>query len=309
MKRITVGIASPGDVTDIRDVVPKIFTRWNDSHNRAMLHPKMWEFAVPQMGGHPQSILNKTIIEASDLLVAIFWSKLGTPTPTAPSGTVEEIREFIRLKGPQRAMIYFCTRPLPYDINPVELSRLREFQAEMREQALYSQFDTVDQFEANLYHHLEVRAEEILTNEVILPPQSFANEENKQIGVSTDPQLSSLIDFGSTLDAITTNFKARMDTFQRIDGTGKGSNKYYRLGSHVYSSAASCLDRVIATPTVGISHHEVAVLERIAFRLKRLANQIPDVKADFREYWNDGSAIADDLVTQTNHIQRNTKKN
>ena len=127
MKKITIAIASPGDVSDIRDAVIKVFTRWNDSHNDAMLHPKMWEFAVPQMGGHPQTILNKGIIETSDLLIAIFWSKLGTPTPNAPSGTVEEIREFIRLKGAQRAMIYFCTRALPYDINPVELSRCENF--------------------------------------------------------------------------------------------------------------------------------------------------------------------------------------
>jgi hypothetical protein len=57
-----------------------------------------------------------------------------------------------------------------------------------------------------------------------------------------------------------------------------------------------------------MSHHEVAVLERIAFRLKRLAGQIPDVKADFRKYWNDGSVIADDLVTQANHMRQNNKK-
>ncbi len=29
------------------------------------------------LGDHPQHILNKEIIETSDLLVAIFWSKLG----------------------------------------------------------------------------------------------------------------------------------------------------------------------------------------------------------------------------------------
>lgn len=248
--------------------------------------------------------LNRT----SDLLIAIFWSKLGTPTPTAPSGTVEEIREFIRLKGAQRAMIYFCTRPLPYDVNPVELSRLREFQREMQDQGLHSKFETVDQFETNLFHHLDVRVEEVLTNEIILPKEAFADVEKQKKEICADPQLQNLIDFGSTLDEIATKFKARMDLFQSIGGTGNGSNKYYRLGSHVYSSAATCMDRVIAVSGVGVSQYEVAVLERISFRLKRLARQIPDVDSDFREYWNDGALIADDLVAQAAHMGINTNK-
>ena len=128
MQRVNVAIASPGDVDRERDAILKVFTRWNDAHDHAFLHPVMWEYSsVPTLGDHPQHLLNEQIIERSDLLIAIFWSRLGTPTPTADSGTVEEIREVIKRKGPECVMLYFCKRSLPYDIDPNELARLRKF--------------------------------------------------------------------------------------------------------------------------------------------------------------------------------------
>ena len=95
MKRVTVAIASPGDVQQEREAIPKVFTKWNDDNSDLpSLHPKMWEFATPELGNHPQHILNEKLIDKSDLLVAVLHSRLGTPTPTASSGTVEEFRYF-----------------------------------------------------------------------------------------------------------------------------------------------------------------------------------------------------------------------
>ena len=94
MRRVTIAIASPGDLHSERDAILRVITNWNDKNRQATLTAKMWEFAAPELGAHPQDILNKRIIQESDLLLAMFWSKLGTPTPTAPSGTVQEIREF-----------------------------------------------------------------------------------------------------------------------------------------------------------------------------------------------------------------------
>jgi hypothetical protein len=45
----------------------------------------MGSASAPTLGDHPQTILNSQIIARCQLLVAIFWSKLGTPTPTATS--------------------------------------------------------------------------------------------------------------------------------------------------------------------------------------------------------------------------------
>jgi hypothetical protein len=171
MRRVNVGIASPGDVAAERAAVLRVLSRWNAQlHHNAMLIAVGWELAsVPTLGEHPQKILNKQIIERCQLLVAVFWSKLGTPTPIAPSGTVEEIDEFINLKGPARVMLYFCTRDVPPEfVDQAELSRLRDYKAEMRSRGLYYEYRSLEEFERVLYQHLDAKVAEFLAGR--LPP-------------------------------------------------------------------------------------------------------------------------------------------
>src|SRR5947208_7795331 len=119
---IRIVIASPGDLERERKAIPDLFIRWNRANRGFHLIPAMWETGtVPSYGDHPQHIINEQVVESGDLLVALFWTKIGSPTPSGPSGTIEEIREFIRRKGPKRVMVYFCTRPIdqsPDDIDP-----------------------------------------------------------------------------------------------------------------------------------------------------------------------------------------------
>lgn len=305
MKRVTIAVASPGDLRPEREAVLRVFANWNDNNQQATLTAKMWEFAVPELGGHPQKILNKRLLDSSDLLIAMFWSKLGTPTPTAPSGTVEEIREFIEKKGAQRVMLYFCNRPVPVDIDPTELMRLNAFKEEIRKEGLYQQFASVEEFERNLYPHLDVKVEEVLSNEILLPivPEPD-NKPKSATEVYSDPQLRNPVDFGTSLESISRDFAERMKVFQAVDGIGNGTNKYYRLGSHVYTSAAVCVDRFLLHSAKGMRAQDVAVLERLSTRLKRLASSIPAPGADFRQYWNDGSEIAEALLAHASHVAR-----
>ena len=107
-------IASPGDVAQERFPAQRIVHEWNAIHSRdrgIVLQPVMWEpHSSPAMGDRAQAIINKQILRDADLLVGIFWSRFGTPTGEAASGTVEEIGE--HLKAGRRAMLYFSTAPL-----------------------------------------------------------------------------------------------------------------------------------------------------------------------------------------------------
>jgi hypothetical protein len=61
----------------------------------------MWELdATPQFGLDPQAAVNEQLVDSSDILVAILWTRLGSPTPRSPSGTVEEITRFVDAKKP-----------------------------------------------------------------------------------------------------------------------------------------------------------------------------------------------------------------
>jgi hypothetical protein len=307
MTRVNIAIASPTDVAAERNAIPMIFNRWNDANGDAFLHAVMWESAsVPTLGDHPQHILDKQIIEKSELLIAILWSRLGTPTPTAGSGTVEEIHEFIKHKGAARVMLYFCRRDLPYGTDPAEFARLLEFKEQMRSQGLFREFTTCEEFERELYRHLDVKVREFLNGQ--LPPPSSLDGQTRRVKKADahqqpSPRPHELIDFGTTLEDIANGFSARMEAFARIDSAG--GDKYLNMGACVYLSCAECLDRFLAYSAAGIRDQDRRVIERMSGRLKRLAARPSDyLPPKFDQFWDEGHEIAEGLVGHAAYLRQ-----
>jgi hypothetical protein len=55
-----------------------------------------WEtHAMPQSGMRPQEAVNRQLVSGCDMLVGMFWTKIGASTGVADSGTVEEIDQFV----------------------------------------------------------------------------------------------------------------------------------------------------------------------------------------------------------------------
>lgn len=111
---LNIMIASPSDVAEERQLVRDAIYEWNAIHSKqfgVMLNPVGWETHVaPEMGGRPQEIINKRILEDSDILLGIFWTRLGTETGEYVSGTVEEISRHIASQ--KLTSIYICDRPI-----------------------------------------------------------------------------------------------------------------------------------------------------------------------------------------------------
>lgn len=143
---LEVMIASPSDVTAERGVVRSVLAEWNDlsaKHTGIVLLPVGWEtHAVPQMGGHAQEIINRDVLAPCDLLVAVFWTKLSSPTGAAPSGTVEEINEHVA--SGKMAMLYFSEAPVhPDSIDGEQYRALRTFRKECEAKGLIETFDSL----------------------------------------------------------------------------------------------------------------------------------------------------------------------
>ena len=104
-------IASPGDVAAERAAIPEVIHAWNAEHsldNKVVLLPVGWERdAVPEMGDRPQAIINKQLVESCDVLIGAFWTRIGTHTGVAESGTVERSRSLSR-----RESLCCCISPL-----------------------------------------------------------------------------------------------------------------------------------------------------------------------------------------------------
>jgi len=153
-------IASPNDVENERNTIRETIYEWNTIHtykNKIVLLPVGWEtHSSPEMGNGPQEILNEQILKMSDLLIGVFWTRLGTPTEKAESGTVEEIREHIKAGKP--AMLYFSSQPVqPDSIDPDQYAKLKEFKDECKKRGLYESYDSVADFQEKFRRQLTMK--------------------------------------------------------------------------------------------------------------------------------------------------------
>jgi hypothetical protein len=117
-----VMIASPGDVASQRAIAREVIHEWNAVHSQArgiVLLPVGWEsHSSPEMGKAAQAIINEQVLEKCDLLVGIFWTRIGTPTADYASGSVEETERIIALGKP--VMLYFSSQPVVLDAVDLE---------------------------------------------------------------------------------------------------------------------------------------------------------------------------------------------
>lgn len=154
---IPVMIASPGDVQQEREEVRKAIYSWNDvnSKNTSMiLNPIGWEtHGAPEMGDRAQALINKRLLNDCDLLIAIFWTRIGTPTGGYESGTVEEIERHMAENKP--TMIYFSKKPVDYEkVDRDQYDLLMDKKKEWREKGRIEEFATLEEFKEKLNRQL-----------------------------------------------------------------------------------------------------------------------------------------------------------
>jgi len=157
-------LASPADLAEERQAATEAVNDWNDQHASAesvVLLPVKWEtHALPQSSIRPQEAINRQLVRDSDILVGMFWTKLGTSTGVAESGTVEEIDQFVAAGKP--ALLYFSSRPI--DPNRIDLEqhmKLRNFKDETYKIAMVGGFRSVDELRQTLLRHLMQQVREL----------------------------------------------------------------------------------------------------------------------------------------------------
>ena len=182
-KVFNVMIASPGDVASERNIVREVIHEWNAVHSRArkiVLLPVGWEsHSSPEMGSRPQKIINSRILDKCDLLVGVFWTRIGTSTDEYISGTAEEIEKHVHAGKP--AMLYFSGQPAHLDsVDPEQYAKLKEFKASCQSRGLYESYDSLADFKEKFYRHLQIKLNDHeifnVANENILPSAIYQSE-------------------------------------------------------------------------------------------------------------------------------------
>ncbi len=186
-----VMIASPSDVSAERSIIREVLSEWNVVNadiRKQVLLPVGWEtHSVPEMGDRPQAIINKQILHDCDLLIGVFWTRIGTATGEYASGTVEEIEEHIKAERP--AMLYFSSAPvMPDSVDSEQYRQLKEFRQSCQSRGLYEPYSDVQDFRSKFYRQLQLninrdeyfKIEGAVNQEVILQETSKAPSLSKE---------------------------------------------------------------------------------------------------------------------------------
>jgi hypothetical protein len=161
-------IASPSDVSQERDIAVRVIQEWNDlnsAERQIVILPLKWEtHSAPEFGKRPQEVINRQVVDLCDLVVGIFWTRIGSPTGKADSGTLEEIERVAR-EG-KKVMLYFSrVKQDPEGLDLEQLAKLRDFKTTVSPKALVETYSDPIEFHDKLAKHLEIQLRELVVQE------------------------------------------------------------------------------------------------------------------------------------------------
>ncbi|MBI3515030.1 MAG: AAA family ATPase [Proteobacteria bacterium] len=177
VERLRIFISSPGDVAEERRRAALVIGRLRREFQRFFdLSAVLWEYEPMLASGHFQDNIERP--SATDIVVLILWSRLGTPLPadrykgidgrTPVTGTEWEFEEALqahRVRGTPDLLVYRktvlegTTRLDDPDAQRRQWDALRafwtrHFEADGEFKAAFNNFDDIDGFEATLEAHL-----------------------------------------------------------------------------------------------------------------------------------------------------------
>lgn len=160
-------IISPGDVGEERRAIAEEIMRWNGTSGRsigAIVAPVMWEaHARPAQTAAAQEVINEQLVDDCDFGIALFWSRLGTPTAKSASGSAEEME---RLKSQAKdVLVYFKTASIPQPIDVTEYERLDEYRKSIT--GLTGKFANSDELRGRVHGDLTTLVTELLAKQSI----------------------------------------------------------------------------------------------------------------------------------------------
>jgi len=96
---VSIFLSSPSDVKEDRSRIVSIIQAWNQRNGRErslFFNVLTWEdFVAPAIGESGQEVVNEQVGDDYDIFLGVMWSRFGTPTSIAKSGTEEEFNRVV----------------------------------------------------------------------------------------------------------------------------------------------------------------------------------------------------------------------
>jgi len=247
----SVLIASPSDVPKERQAIAESLHEWNALHAEStgkVLLPVMWEsHSAPSMSDRPQGIINELIVKSCDMLIGAFWTRLGSPTGVEDSGTVEEIKWFLKQQKP--VMLYYSDAPVqPSKIDKNQLDKLEDFKRSIRKQGIQEDYSSVDELKTKLFRQLTIVTRGISVGTVVAASVVKEAKEStkKKILQPMVAKKSSGNDSISLEDYTDKSFVVRGDTMSKKDELKEIGGKWIktRHGSYAWNFSKKKIQQV-----------------------------------------------------------------
>lgn len=278
---LRVFVASPSDVAEERVVLEEIIRELNITWSRTLgiyLELVKWEtHAFPGVGPDPQAIINEQLADDYDIFIGIMWTRFGTPTGRAGSGTAEEFyrarERYQESPNLVRIMFYFKNAPIsPSDLDPEQLTLLRSFQKDLGEKGtLYWTYTNRDEFTQLVRMHLSRQVQEW--------GKTWGIESDKHIEESRGEDLAALAATESELGDEGTEdeeegFLDLLETGQdRIEAMNEGVNRM--------ANALQTLGQRISERTEELNHAKTPTGTVDVKQAKRISNRVAEEMNNF----------------------------
>lgn len=152
-----VMIISSGDVSKERNVIKALLSEWNTANaykRKAVLLPVSNDtFTSPEQGSRLQDENEALGIRGCDLLIGVFWTKIGSPMGETNMDTLEEIKRFIATGKP--ALLYFSNAPVHLgNIDKQQYDKLMKFKEESKKGSFVKSYETITDLKNKLSKQL-----------------------------------------------------------------------------------------------------------------------------------------------------------
>lgn len=192
-------LISPSDVHEERNAVTEVVGKWNAQIGNGLdvrVELVRWEsHSTPDLSAPPQQIINRQIVDDCDLGVAVFWSRLGTPTEQYPSGSIEEIYRLLQ-KG-ARVLVYFCDRPVPQDrLGDDHFEKLQNVKRQFQDQGLLATYTEISQLQTEVQLHLTNTISQMLAKDrgihPFVPTSGSITAPTPDVRIKVQPALAGI---------------------------------------------------------------------------------------------------------------------
>ena len=141
-------IASSSNMEEECKAISEVLHSWNIANSYywgVYLEPVPYEtYTTPQMGDRPQAIINEQLVENCDMLIGIFWTRLGME---------EEIEEFREAGKP--VLLCFSSVPIVLEnIDAGQYRKLLDLKERYQKEGIVFTYRSISDFREQLQKHV-----------------------------------------------------------------------------------------------------------------------------------------------------------